>query len=77
VAIKTGTKREAVLYSVGANTTHVLRRCNDDKRQAVTTLLKDDEWGKWSDGEIAKRCCVSHQFVSDLHRSLTTVLSER
>ena len=32
---------------------------NEDKRRAVMTLLADEEWGKWSDNEIARRCEVS------------------
>lgn len=39
-----GTKRDAVLYSVGANHGHGLRRSNEDKRKAVMTLLEDAEW---------------------------------
>jgi hypothetical protein len=36
---------------------------NEDKRQAVTRLLKDES-GKWSDREIAQRCNVSRHFVA-------------
>lgn len=36
--------RETILYSVGANAEHGLRRTNDDKRRAVRTLLNDPEW---------------------------------
>lgn len=61
-----GTQRDAILYSVGANTAHGLRRSNDDKRKAVQTLLSDAEWSKWSDREIAKQCGVSHTFVASL-----------
>jgi hypothetical protein len=66
--IKKGTRRDAVLYSVGANSAHGLRRTNQDKRQAVQTLLEDDEWGAWSDREIARQCGVSNDFVSRLRR---------
>ena len=61
--IREGTKRDAVLHSVGANATHGLRRSNEDKRKAVTTLLEDDEWAQWSDREIARQCAVSPTFV--------------
>ena len=33
--LKHGTQRDAVLWSVGANSTHGLRRSNQDKRNAV------------------------------------------
>lgn len=46
-----------------------MRRTNADKRRAVETLLRDDEWGKWSDNEIARRCGVSQPFVSKLRTS--------
>lgn len=66
-----GTRRDAVLFSVGANATHGLRRTNEDKRRAVSTLLRDDEWVKWSDREIARRCLVSAPFVTKCRESLT------
>ena len=58
-----GTRRDAVLHSVGANACHGLRRTNADKKRAVETLLLDEEWGQWSDNAIAKACGVSHPFV--------------
>lgn len=64
--IRQGTRRDAILFSVGANASHGLRRTNDDKRRAVLTLLNDDEWGKWSDREIARRCGVSDRLVNAL-----------
>lgn len=64
--VRTGTRREAILYSVGANAEHGLRRSNADKRRAVETLLEDAEWSGWSDREIAKMCRVSHPFVASL-----------
>lgn len=62
--IKQGTQRDAILYSVGANNTHGLRRTNADKRRAVMVLLEDKEWKKWSDRKIAEKCGVSNKFVS-------------
>jgi hypothetical protein len=64
--VRQGTRRDAILHSVGANETHGLRRTRDDKRRAVLTLLNDQEWSKWSDGEIAKRCAVSREYVNRL-----------
>jgi hypothetical protein len=62
--ITKGTLRDAILDSVGVNAEHGLRRSRADKRRAVTTLLQDPEWRKWSDREIARRCKVSNTFVS-------------
>lgn len=75
--VRQGARRDAVLHSVGANAAHGLRRTNADKRRAVTRLLEDEEWGKWSDREIARRCGVSNVFVSKLSPSLLTVNSEK
>ena len=62
--IRQGTRRDAVLYSVGANAQHGLRRTNADKRRSVETLLRDEEWRKWSNEEIARRCAVDAKTVS-------------
>lgn len=78
VSIKQGTQRDAILYSVGANATHGFRRSNEDKRRAVKKLLDDSEWSQWSDNEIARRCKVSHTFVSNLRKDFTcNVASEK
>lgn len=68
--IHNGTQRDAVLYSVGANAEHGLQRSNADKRRAVLTLLQDEEWGQWSDREIARRCRVDHKTVANVRASL-------
>ena len=46
--VREGTRRDAILFSVGANASHGLRRTNEDKRRAVMTLLEDAEWSQWS-----------------------------
>ena len=61
-----GTKRNAILLSVAANTTHGMRRTNADKRKAVKALLADDEWGQWSNVEIATLCGVGESLVRSL-----------
>jgi ParB-like chromosome segregation protein Spo0J len=66
VEVRKGGVRDAILYAAGANARHGLRRSNEDKRRAVQTLLRDDEWGRWADNEIARRCGVSQPFVSGL-----------
>ncbi len=75
--IREGTFRDAVLYSVGTNATHGLRRTNQDKRRAIETLIEDPDWSQWSDREIARRCAVSHDFVSRFRRSLATNDSDK
>lgn len=74
-----GTKRDAKLFSAGANGTHGLQRTNEDKRRSVQMLLEDAEWGKWSDREIARRCAVSPDTVGRVRaeRSLSDSDSEK
>lgn len=69
--IHAGTKRDAILYSVGANARHGLRRTNDDKRKAVLTLLSDEEWASWPQTKIAAACGVSQPFVSRIAADLS------
>lgn len=75
--IRQGTKRDAVLFSVGANAVHGLRRTNEDKRKAILTLLNDIEWGEWSDSEIARQCCVSHVTVGRVRKTAGLAKTEQ
>jgi uncharacterized ParB-like nuclease family protein len=68
--VREGTLRDAILFSVGANATHGLRRSNEDKRRAVLTLLKDEVWSKWSDRQIGEASGTTHPFVAKLRRAL-------
>jgi hypothetical protein len=72
VTTNEGSRREAILYAAGTNATHGLRRTNADKRKTVGKLLEDKEWQQWSNREIARRCGVTHTFVSKLRRELVT-----
>lgn len=75
--VRNGTLREAVLFSVGANSVHGLRRSNDDKRKAVMTLLNDIEWSEWSDQEIARQCSVSAMTVGRIRKTLGLEKTEK
>src|SRR5690606_22774478 len=65
----------AVLYAVGANAQHGLRRSKADKRRAVETLLLDSEWCQWSDREIARRCSVGHTLVANVRKEGVNIKS--
>lgn len=71
-----GTWRDAVLASIGANAEHGIRRSNEDKVKAVTTLLQDPEWRKLSDRRLAELAGVTHPTVAKL-RSTVKVLDPR
>lgn len=75
--IHQGTRRDAVLYSVGANRKHGLPPSNADKRKAVELLLNDVEWSKWSQHKIASTCGVSTGFVSKLVGELSSIHGEQ
>lgn len=64
--VREGTRRDAILYAVGANTKHGRRRDRADCRRAVVTLLDDPEWVRWSNREIARRCGVSDYLVRSI-----------
>lgn len=70
-----GTKEDALLYSLGANQEHGLRRTNEDKQRAVRLLLGHDQWVKWADNRIAEHIGVSHVFVATVRKQLETVTS--
>ena len=76
--IHQGTRREAVLYSVGANADHkpALPRSRADKRKAVLTLLNDPEWHNWSNREIARVCRVNEKTVRNIRNELTCIIHE-
>ncbi|NCC30539.1 MAG: hypothetical protein EOM24_00785 [Chloroflexia bacterium] len=64
--VRQGDRRDAVLYSVGANRSHGLPRSRQDMRRAIETLLRDPEWGQWSDREIARQVGCHHNTVGAL-----------
>ena len=68
--VREGTVRDAKLYSFGANDAHGLQRTIADKRKSVISMLTDEEWGNWSDREIAAQCKVSHTFVANIRKEI-------
>jgi hypothetical protein len=68
--IRKGSARDAILYGIGANATHGLRRTQADRRRAVERLLKDPEWARWSDRKIAETAKVDHKTVGTIRREL-------
>jgi len=68
--MRTGTKREAIQFSLGANATHGLRRSNEDKRRAVRMALDDPEWAALPNREIARMTGTTHPFVADMREAM-------
>jgi hypothetical protein len=76
--VRDGTLRDAILYSCGANAEHGIQRTDDDKRNAVDTVLKNPlvlinpETGEpWGDREIGRICNVSPTLVGKRRAKLT------
>jgi len=74
--VREGSERDAMFYALGANVANGSPLTRDDKRQAVTKFVMDNEWNKWSDGSIAKHCGVSDNFVGQMRKRLNIQRSE-
>ena len=61
-----GKRRDAILHALQANADYGVRRTSADKRKAVAILLKDPDWSKWNDSEIARECRVSAALVKSV-----------
>ncbi len=70
VEVRTGNKRDALLYGIQRNSAHGLRYSNEDKRHAIRLLLSDVECAAWSDREIAQHCGVDHKTVGAVRKEL-------
>ncbi len=68
--VRSGSRRDAVLYAVGANSSHGLRRTRQDVRRAIELLVRDEEWGKWSNAEIARRVGCTDKTVAVVRSEL-------
>ena len=74
--VKQGARRDAILFSLGENADHGLRRTNEDKRRVVLVMLNDPEWSSKSSQYIADCCHVSHTFVDKIRLSPATVAGQ-
>lgn len=73
--VHNGTVRDAILFAVGANQLHGLKRTNADKRNCVLSLLNDETWVKWSDNKIAEMTGVHQTTVSSVRKELMDSIS--
>jgi ParB-like chromosome segregation protein Spo0J len=63
VTVHEGGMHEALMFALGANRAHGLRRSNADKVNAVEMALKDDAISQLTQQEIADICGVSSKTV--------------
>lgn len=65
-----GTKRDAFIFSRGANAEHGLPRTTEEKRLVVVSVLEDIEFCDLSNREIAKMCRVSDMTVGRIKKAM-------
>ena len=68
--VKKGTKRDAILFAIRANSAHGLHRTNADKRVCTLRLINDPEWSTWSNPIIAEKAGVVESFVRKLKKEI-------
>ena len=68
--VKEGTQRDAILYSLGSHRNRGLNFNFEDKRSIIKRLLEDEEWGKWTNAQIAKHVGVSKMTVGRIKQQL-------
>lgn len=75
--IRTGTLREAILFSKGVNggNKRGLPTSKDDNRMSIIWMLNDEEYKTWSNTAIAKHIGVSSMTVGRIKSSIETVSS--
>ena len=72
--VRTGTLREAILFSKGANqgSKRGLPTSPDDNRMSIIWMLNDDEYKSWPNTDIAKHIGVSSMTVGRIKSSIET-----
>lgn len=76
IEYRDGTRRDAILAAVKANSKHGLPRSGADKRRAVRTLLMDPDWCALSTRQLGELADVSHKHVGDIRREYGVVAGE-
>lgn len=70
--VRNGTRQSAMVYALGANANHGLRRTNADKRNAVEIALKSHnaifETNKIKNVAVAELCKVAESFVRKIRK---------
>ena len=61
--VRVGGQREAMIYAMGCNEEHGLRRTNADKRFAVEMMFKDPELRQLTQKQMAEICRVTRQTI--------------
>ena len=65
-----GSVRDAKLFAIRANNQHGRNMTAEEKRDNIIMMIKDEEWGQWSDERIAKEGGVSRITVFRIRKKL-------
>jgi hypothetical protein len=57
--IRNGSRRDAAIFSAGANQKFSIKRSHDDIKKALSIMFTDDEWANRCNREIAQHCGVN------------------
>lgn len=68
--IEKGTQRQAIWLSFSANKENAFPRQPGTGKEIVGKILKDKEWSKISEVEIAKWVGVTHQYVNKIKKEI-------
>lgn len=74
--IRNGELIDAIIFSLGANVSHGVRRTTKDKQRSVKLAVHDERLSTLSDSEIARMCGVSAAMVGS-HRPASNAPTER
>ena len=72
--VRTGSRKDALWFAIGANKSHGLKRSNADKRKAVALALSEQP--DLSDRAIAQHCGVSYYLVAEIRRQVPEMAPE-
>jgi hypothetical protein len=68
--VRTGSRLDAFVFSLGANKAHGLRRTNADKRHSITLALKEPLLAAQTSCALAELCGVHHDLVERVRREM-------
>lgn len=69
-SVHDGSVDDCVMFALGSNRTHGLRRSTQDKHACVHTAI--GRFPKYSDNRIAEACHVSNHLVADIRKEMET-----
>lgn len=69
--VRPGTRDDAIMWNIRANSDHGVSYTPADKRNAVELLINNPKWAHMPNREMARTCGVTHTFVGNVRERLT------